>query len=142
MSNDSPSFVFGEVLLASQLLIEVPVLAVLEDNVDVCLVIEVPVKLHNVWVVKPPLDFEFSLHLREEVELFQHVLKNDLECDRQVRILLDCLEDLAEFTTSDCLDAVEVIDRPALLFFFFLIFHHKLLQLSLLKINFLIDLLS
>ena len=117
MSYDGPSFVFGEELLPSQLLVEVTILAVLEDHVDVGLVIEVSVKFHNIGVVEPPLNFEFSLHLREEVELFQHVLEYDLESDRELRILLDCLEDFAEFAASDCLDAVEVIDGPTLLFF-------------------------
>ena len=62
-----------------QLLVQVSELAVLKDHVDVSLFIEVSIELHNVGMVKPPLYFEFSFHLREKVELFQHTFVNDLE---------------------------------------------------------------
>lgn len=81
LSDDQPAFVFIEEFLSSQLLVEISILAVFEYHVDVGLVIEVSVQLHNVGVVKPPLDFEFPLHLREKVELYQHRLEYDLESD-------------------------------------------------------------
>jgi len=63
LSDYVPSSVFREAFLASELLIKVSVLTVLEHNVDVLGIVEVSVKLNDIWVVKSPLNFQLSLHL-------------------------------------------------------------------------------
>ena len=57
------------------------------------------------------------------------MLEDDLESDWQIRILFDGLENFPEFTTADRLDAIEIVDRPALLLFLLLlILHHDLIK--------------
>jgi len=54
------------------------------------------------------------------------MLENHLQCNWHIAPLLDGLEYLAEFTTSDRLDAMEIIDCPGiLLFFLFFCFPHR-----------------
>ena len=79
-------------------------LAVLKHHINVLCVVEVSVQLHDVWVVESPLDFEFTLHLGEEVELFEHVFEDDFESARYASITLHSFEYFAEFSTADCLD--------------------------------------
>ena len=61
--------VLREALLAAQLLVQVAMLAVIEHNINILGVIEVPMQTDNVRVVQSPLNFEFTLHLRKEVKL-------------------------------------------------------------------------
>ena len=74
-------------------------------------------KFHYVRMVESPLNFELSLHLAEEVKLFEHVLKDYFKGARLSRDPLNCLEDLAEFAAANRLDACEVVNCPTFLIF-------------------------
>ena len=116
LSDYVPSSVFREAFLASELLIKVSVLTVLEHNVDVLGIVEVSVKLNDIWVVKSPLNFQLSLHLWEKVKLLKHLLEDNFECTWDTCRALHCLEHFAELAATDCLDSCEVMLAPALTF--------------------------
>ena len=79
LGNYVASSILREAFLLSQLLVEVTVLAVLQHHVYVLGIIEIAVKLNDIRVVESPLNFELSLHLAEEVELFEHMLEDNFK---------------------------------------------------------------
>ena len=114
LSYDDFALIFAKELFSPQFLVEVSILTIFKHYVDVGLVIKVSIEFDNVRMVKPPLYFEFPLHLREKVKLFQHSFEYDLKCDWKVRILFSSLEDLSKFATANRLDAIEIVDSPTL----------------------------
>ena len=78
---------------------------VLEHDVDVFSIVEIPVKLDYIRMVESPLDLKLTFHLREEVELFEHVFKDNFECNRRSRAPFDSFEHFAELTAADCLNS-------------------------------------
>ena len=91
-------------------------LTVPQHHIDVLRVVEVAMQLDYIWMVESPLNFELTLHLAEEIKLLQDVLEYDFECTLYATSLLNCFEDLAEFTTANGLDPREIIHCPSLLF--------------------------
>ena len=115
-----PGFVFAETFFSTQFLVQISVSAILEHHIDVLGVVKVAIEAYDVRVVKTPLNFEFSLHLAEKVELFEHMFENDFQGNWDSRRSLHCLENLTKFATTDGLDSAEIVDVPRfrLAFFF------------------------
>lgn len=68
LHDDVLGLLLRKAALSSKFLIEVAVLAVVQNDIDVLGVVEIAVELNNVWVVQAPLDLELSLHLAKKVE--------------------------------------------------------------------------
>ena len=80
-------------------------------------------------MVKSPLNFKLTFHLTEEVELFKHVLKDDLEGAWYASRSLNRLEHFTELATSDGLYAREIMNRPAVFPLLHICSHSLLLSL-------------
>ena len=87
-------------------------LAVVQDNVDVLLIVEVAMQFDDIWMVESPLNFELSFHLAKEVKLLEHVLEDHLQRTRHTRASFRSLEYFAKLATADSLNPSEVIDSP------------------------------
>jgi len=58
------------------------------------------------------LDFEFLLHLTKKIEFFKCLLDDHFECNWLLRLTLNSAEDFAEFSRSNRMYRVEIIDGP------------------------------
>jgi hypothetical protein len=82
LSDNKLSFTLVKPLFASQALEEITTWTVLKHCVNILLVVKVPVKAHDVWVLQSVLDFEFLLHLTKKIEFLQSLLHDYLEGHR------------------------------------------------------------
>lgn len=85
---------------------------VLEHRVNIVIIVEVAVRLSDVWVTltEAPLNLELLAHLPEEVILGQQIFLDYFESNCLIAALLDSLVYFTKFTGADPLAQLEVVD--------------------------------
>ena len=108
------STVLRETLLSSQLLVQIYVLTILQHHIDVLGIVEIAMQLHDIGMIQSPLNLEFSLHLGEKVEFFEHLFIDDFEGNRNASGSLHSLENFAKLAASNGLNPCKIMLIPAL----------------------------
>ncbi len=79
-----------KVSLSMKMLEELALGGIFENQMHMCVVVEIAIQLENVWMVETRLDLNFPLQIADPAALDKHRLEKNFECNCDIRKLFFC----------------------------------------------------